>query len=618
MARTLPAPAVPRDVTPRPPASGNPYIRDLLETSLLAAIIGTTMGFVALGVRAAIAFVTGLLFRGEITTDFAALTTDFQPPAVHEWGVLVVFVPAVGALLAWGIAKSVAHEDRIRGVAEIIDIVMRRRAKVSPRSVTGNAVATIVSVGSGGSAGREGAMVQIGAAVGMIASLFSGASIRHRKILIAAGGAGAIAATFNTPIAGVIFAAEVILLEWSTRSFVPLSISSAFSVTVATYFLGDQPAFPIPAYELVATREILLYVVLGLLAGLLAITTFRTLETGDRVFALLRIPSWSKPVLGGLLVGLIGLFIPQVFGVGYETVRVALAGEFAAWALGLILVAKLVAFSLTRGSGGASGAFSPSLFLGAALGGAFGEIVNSVWPTWTASSGAYALVGMAAVYAAVTRASLTAVVMLYEMTHTFSIIIPVMIAVVIADGLSKAYAGTTLYAPRDARRRKPVETDVGVNILDIVPVGEIMTRKVETLHADAPVRQIVEKRFRTGHQGYPVLDGRGQLVGIITATDLRTKVKDEDLDKPIKRYMTPNPVTVTPTTTAHEALTEMVRLDVGHLPVVADDAPRRLVGFLTRQDLIGVERRVIEEERPGESVFDRLGDIRPPWRRIGP
>src|SRR5439155_18275971 len=186
----------------------------------------------------------------------------------------------------------------------------------------------------------------------------------------------------------------------------------------------------------------------------------------------------------------------------------------------------------------------------------------------------------------VTRASLTAVVMLYEMTHTFSIVIPVMLAVVVADALAKAYGTGSYYQGHRQAAVPPIETDASVNVLDIVTVGEIMTRDVETVFENAPVRQVVEKRFTTGHQGYPVVDERGQLVGIITNTDLRGKVKATDLDRLVREFMTRDPATVHPPTTAHHALSTMVQLDVGHLPVVEESGPRRLVGLLTRQDLI--------------------------------
>src|SRR5439155_22556483 len=206
---------------------------------------------------------------------------------------------------------------------------------------------------------------------------------------------------------------------------------------------------------------------------------------------------------------------------------------------------------------------------GSLLGAAFGAVVHAYFPLSTGDAGAYALVAMAAVFAAVTRASLTAVVMLYEMTHTFSIVIPVMLAVVIADALAKAYGTGSYYQGHAgaASATGPIETDASVNVLDIVTVGEIMTRDVETVRADAPVRQVVEKRFTTGHQGYPVVDDRGELVGIVTNTDLRSKVKDSDLDRLVREFMTRDPVTVHPSTTAHHALSTMVQLDVGHLPV---------------------------------------------------
>ena len=596
---------VPQAPFSKPPASGNAYMRDLLETSLLAAAVGALTGLVAVGVRAIINFLTGVFFRQQAEV-------YFQPPSLHSLGAWVIVVPAVGGLLAYAVVRYVAADDRIRGAAEVVRGVSTRSAKVSPRRLVGHAAATMVSVGSGGSAGREGAMVQLGGSLGMLASYVTGSSVRHRKILLAAGGAAAIGSTFNTPIAGVIFAAEVILIEWSTRSFIPLTVASAMGTLVSTQFLGTEPAFPIPEYQLVTGYEIWLYLLLGILAGLLAIAVLRSLSVSDRAFQLFPGPVWVRPVLGGLLVGVIGYLVPEVFGVGYETVRDSLQGDFVAKSLAVVLFAKLIAFAITRGSGGASGAFSPSLFLGSALGGVFGAVANLFFPGDVGSAGAYALVGMAAVYAAVTRASLTAVVMLYEMTHTFSIVIPVMLTVVVADALSKAYGEGNFY-----RLNRPgaaaLDTDASVNILDVVRVGEVMTKKVETLSADGPVRQFIDKRFTTGHQGYPVMDRLNNLVGILTSTDLRQKVKDEDLDQPARRYMTTDVVTVTPSTTVHEALTEMSRLAIGHLPVVDERDPKKLVGFLTRADVIGVERRILEDEERGEAYL--LTTLRPLLKR---
>lgn len=584
-------------------------MRDMLRLSLIAAIVGAITGLIAVGVRMAISFVTTLAFYGTVSV-------DVETPPIVVLGAWVILIPAIGALVAYGVVRIVAQDNRIRGASEIVRSVAMRRGQVSSRSLSGHALATIVSVGTGGSAGREGAMVQFAAAVGRIASGAAGASVRHRKIILGAAAGAAIGATFNTPIAGVIFAAEVVLLEWSTRSFVPITVSSAMGTLVATNLLGSEPAFPIPSYDLVASRELLLYVVLGVLAGLVAIGSLRLLALSDRVFARLSGPAWSRPVIGGLAVGLVGFAVPEAFGVGYDTVSRALAGQVFAPYLAIVLGAKVLAFSVTRGSGGASGAFSPSLFMGATLGGVFGAAVHSAFPLWTATPGAYALVGMAAVFAAVTRASLTAVVMLYEMTHTFSIVIPVMIAVVVADALAKAYGEGNYYRLGRGANRPTIETDAAVNILDTVTAGEIMAHPVDTVRNDDAVRRVVEQRFKTGHQGYPVVDAEGRLVGIITSTDMREKVTEDDLDKPVAAFMTREPLCVTPSTTAHEALTEMVRLDIGHLPVVDEVDAKRLIGFLTRTDLVSVERRVLEEEVPREAPIAKPFEAVRRWTRF--
>lgn len=578
------------------PTSGNAYMRDLVETSLLAAVVGALTGLVAIGVRSAIAFFTGLFFRGRPEIEFIT-------PIINDLGPWVVVVPALGAAIAYVIVRTLTSDHRIRGSTDVVRSVFSRRGRVSTRKLSGHAAATIVQVGSGGSAGREGAMIQFGAVLGEWASRLMGSSVRHRKILLAAGGAAAVGATFNTPIAGVLFAHEVILLEWTTRAFVPLTVASAMGTLVATRFLGSEPTFPIPPYELASGREVVFYVLLGILAGLLSILILRSIGWSDRLFARIPGPEWTKPILGGLMLGGLAFFVPSVLGVGYETVQQTLEGDFVATLLAGVLLAKVAAFAITRGSTGASGSFSPSFFMGATLGGVFGAVVHAVFPTWTGNAAAYALVGMAAVYAATTRASLTAIVMMYEMTHTFSIVIPLMLAVVVADALAKAYGRGNYYRMPGGQESLSPETDAAVNVLDLAQVNEIMTKNVETVQAEAPVRQVVEKRFSTGHQGYPVVDAEGKLVGIITSTDMRTKVKETDLNRPIRDFMTPDPAVVFPGATVHDALMQMVARNIGHLPVVDDEDARRIVGFLTRQDVLGVERRLLQEEERHDPYF---------------
>ena len=578
------------------PTSGNAYMRDLVETSLLAAVVGALTGFVAIGVRYAISFFTGVFFRGRPELEFTS-------PALHGLGPWVIVVPALGAAVAYVIVRATTGDHRIRGSTDVVRSVFQRGGRMSTRQLSGHAAATIIQVGSGGSAGREGAMVQFGAVLGQWASRVMGSSVRHRKILLAAGGAAAVGATFNTPIAGVLFAHEVILLEWTTRAFVPLTVASAMGTMVATRFLGDQPAFPIPPYELASGREIVFYLALGVLAGLLSILILRSIGWSDRLFARIPGPEWTKPVIGGLMLGVLAYFVPSVLGVGYETVQQTLEGDFVATLLFGVLLAKVAAFAITRGSTGASGSFSPSFFMGATLGGTFGAVVHYLFPSWTGNAAAYAMVGMAAVYAATTRASLTAIVMMYEMTHTFSIVIPLMLAVVVADALAKSYGRGNYYRMPGGKESVSPETDAAVNILDLVQVNEIMTKNVETVQADAPVRQVVEKRFSTGHQGYPVVDAQGNLVGIVTSTDMRTRVKEGDLDRPIREFMTPDPAHVFPAASVHDALMQMVARNIGHLPVVHDEDPRRVVGFLTRQDVLGVERRALAEEERHDPYF---------------
>ncbi|MHB8605592.1 MAG: chloride channel protein, partial [Thermoplasmatota archaeon] len=512
-------------------------------------------------------------------------------------GIFVVLIPVVGALVAAFIVRAGAEDRRIKGVSDLVETVTHRQGRLNPRKVSSHALATAVSVGSGGSAGREGIIVQFGAVAGSLVSAFGGVSVRERKTLLAAGAAGAIAATFNTPIAGIIFAIEVVLLEFRTRSFVPLAVSSVAATAVAVRFLGDQPSFPVPTFALVSPYEFPLYALLGVLAGLLAGAELGLLERSQRWFARVPGPWWLAPAAGGALVGAVAFWVPGALGIGYEWVRVALVGGFTLPILLILAAAKLISFAITKGSGGASGGFSPSLFMGAMAGGAFGIIVHGVFPTVTATSGAYALVGMAAVYAGVTRASLTAIVMLFEMTRNFEVVLPVILAVVLAEFVAKSFVGGSLYARHGVA---PTENDMAVNILDLVSVEQIMSKKVEAVKPSMTLREVVDRSFSTGHQGFPVVNLTGDLVGIITTSDLRRKVKPSEMGKLVKDVMTRDLVVATPGESAHRALTRMVTHGIGHLPVVDPDERTRLVGFLTRSDVVDVEKRALAEEAKSE------------------
>ncbi|MBI2202095.1 MAG: chloride channel protein, partial [Armatimonadetes bacterium] len=352
----------------------------------LSLCIGVGAGFGGYGFRWLIGFVqNGFWKQGASLVPWAALST--------------VLIPAVGGALVGPLVYFLARETKGHGVPEVMLAVAEEQGRMRFRVVFVKALASALCIGTGGSAGREGPIVQIGAALGSTLGQLTKVPVEILRTLVAAGAAGGISATFNAPIAGVFFSLEVILRDFSARAFSLVVLASVTATVISRALLGQNPAFFVPPYELLSPWELLLYAGLGVLTALVAKAFTWSLYRCEDLFEAWRFPEYLKPVAGGLCVGAIGLAFPQVFGVGYETLEVALRGHLAPVLMGALLVAKIAATSLTLGSGGSGGIFSPTLFLGAMLGGALGSFFHSLFPVITAPSGAYALVGMAAVFA---------------------------------------------------------------------------------------------------------------------------------------------------------------------------------------------------------------------------
>jgi len=586
---------------------GVPSVIEGLQIAFLAGVVGVVSGLLAVAVRRIIDLFTNLFF-------FQRFSYDFVSPAdaVPELGPRVILVPALGGLIIAVFVWLLTRDKKVRGTSEVMEASVFGGGKVDSWRTSVHAIATCIGLGAGGSAGREGAIVQLASGAGSAVGNLLSFSVVHRRILLGAGAAGAISATFNTPIAGLVFAVEVILLELRARSFVPLAVGSVFASVTGRAFLGDEPSFPVPAYRLVSPYELAIYLALGIVAGLISVLFLRAVDSTEGLFGRLDMPFWMKPVVGGVVVGVTGLIVPLSLGVGYEAVAAALHGEIAILFLIILLVAKLVAYTFTQGSGGASGAFSPSLFIGAMLGGAFGLAAQRFFPELTGPAGAYALVGMAAFYGATARATFTAIVMLFEMTRNYDIILPLILACVAADLLARAFYPDSVYTSKLSKKGLPFEFDIGVNILDTTTVREVMSTPVDTVRPEMTIKEVVERTLRTGHQGFPVLDERGALVGLITSNDLRHKVGPGDLERKVGDVMTTKLVVAHPDEILHSALTKMVRGGFGHLPVVKRDNPTWLVGFLTRSDVMNVEKRKLEEElMPLEAKIYRLGGPEP-------
>ncbi|HIE17329.1 MAG TPA: CBS domain-containing protein [Dehalococcoidia bacterium] len=507
----------------------------------------------------------------------------------------VILLPAIGGLIVGSLIYfSRAAEAKGHGVPEVMEAIATKGGRIRARVAAVKILASSICIGSGGSVGREGPIVQIGSTVGSILGQRLLLSQEWIKTLVACGAAGGISATFNAPIAGVFFAHEVILGRVLTRHFGFVVISSVVAGVVAHSFLGDYQSFSVPAYTLNSYWELLFYFILGVACALIAVAFIRMLYKTEDIFAAVNMPEYLKPALGGIAVGLIGLYSPYLFGVGYQGVERALLGEIGLFTLTGLLLLKILATSFTLGSGGSGGIFAPSLFMGAMFGGIFGEVANRLFPGITAPSGAYALVGMAAVFSAAARAPITAIIILFEMTRDYAIILPLMLAVVVGTLIAYRLSPESIYTLKLRRRGISLRAREEVDLLERVTVAEVMTRDFPTVSPEMSLAELAEKFTKSKHHGFPVVDVQGNLRGMVTLADLESRMgTGEGLT--VADIATTNLVTAYPDESLHDVVHRLGAREVGRVPVVDRRKPSRLLGVLRRYDVVKAYVKAISQ-----------------------
>jgi CIC family chloride channel protein len=477
-----------------------------------------------------------------------------------------------------------------------MEAVVLKGGVLKLRTIGIRAFASAVTLGTGGSAGREGPIAQIGSAIGSFTGQVFKMSGSNTRTLLGCGAAGGIAATFNAPIAGALFALEIILGDWQVATFSPVIMSSVIATTTARYFHGNEPAFHVPLYQMVSPVEIVFYIILGILAGLFALIFIHTLDRFETFFEeKIPVHPWLKPAVGGLLVGIIGLMFPQIFGNGYEAMGDALMGNMAfTMMLGLIFL-KILATSLTLGSGGSGGVFAPSLYIGAMLGGTFGSIVHHFFPTVTATKGAYALVGMGATVAAAAHAPLTNILILFELTGDYHIILPIMVSCIMSTLVIRGLSPHSIYSIRLHQKGITIEAGKEVNILQGIRVSDAMTTEVEVIPENMRFQEILTHITQSRYSNFPVVNSKGQLAGILSFQDIRQHVFDPDLEHLVvaKDLATLAVTTITPSDNLKDALAKLAYRSIEQLPVVDARDPKKLVGILTRRDIITTYNKAI-------------------------
>jgi CIC family chloride channel protein len=506
----------------------------------------------------------------------------------------LLIIPALGGAIFGPLIYRFAREAKGHGVPEVMEAVALRGGRIRPRVAIVKSLASAICIGTGGSVGREGPIAQIGSALGStVGQLFRLSDDRVRN-LVACGAAGGIAATFNAPIAGSVFALEVILGQFHATYFGAVVISAVVADVVAQTFEGNMRAFAIPDYVLVNPWELLFYALLGLLAALTAVGFTRLLYLSEDLWDRLTFPEYLKPVLGGVLLGVVGILtpkidgFPRVFGVGYDTITQALFGQLALQMTVVLLFAKILATIVTLGSGGSGGIFAPSLFMGAMLGEAFGQVVHAIFPAMTAPAGAYALVGMAAVFSGAAHAPITAILILFEMTGDYHIILPLMLTTVMSTLVSRLISRESIYTLKLTRRGVHLQQGQDVDVMQSISVRDAMTTDVDTVPLTMSLEELADEFSRSHHHGFPVVDGIGELAGVVSIQDLeRAKAAGPIEGRTVADITTREGLLVAyPYEPMWKALRRLGRRDVGRLPVVEEEGSRRLVGAVRRSDII--------------------------------
>ncbi|MCC9311414.1 chloride channel protein [Kitasatospora sp. RB6PN24] len=550
---------------------------------VLALVIGAGAGLGAIAFRWLIKTFT-LLLSGH--ADYAAAGHAANPhvPFLGRW--FVVLAPVVAGLLYGPLVQRFAREARGHGVPEVMFAVARRGGRIAPQVALVKSLASALTIGGGGSVGREGPIVQIGSALGSTLGRIVRVPEDRMKVLVACGAAGGIAATFNAPLAGVFFAMELILRDFTAEAFGMVVLSSVTSSVIGRAAFGDTPFMKLPAFGVHHLSQYLLFALLGALAGAVGVGFTRILYCiEDACDWAWRGPEWARPAVGGLLLGLVLLVLPEMYGVGYPVLENAVAGKYVIAFLVLLLIGKIVATSLTIGIGGSGGVFAPSLFMGAMLGSAFGATAQHLAPGTTGPVGPYALIGMGAVFAGAARAPITAVIILFELTGEYTIILPLMAAIVLATLTSRALSRDTIYTLKLRRRGIDLDHQPTTPPLAGLTVATAMDPLPPALDETTPLAKAADLLAASPHGALPVITADGAYLGIATASSAAELLADGDHDDTAIDAITHRPALITAETQLSDALGLLVNANGRGLPVL-DAGHTHLTGWLTHQSVL--------------------------------
>ena len=574
------------------------------QLSLLALSLGVVTGLGAVLFRDLIGLIHNLLFAGQVSVHYDA--NVFTAPS--PWGALVILVPVLGAVGVTFLVSNFAPEAKGHGVPEVMDAIYYKAGVIRPVVALVKSLASAIAIGSGASVGREGPIIQIGSALGSTLGQIIRMPAGQRIALVAAGAGAGIASTFNTPIGGVMFAIELMMPEVSVETFLPVAIATGTATFVGRWFFGDSPAFQVPPLQAMAVDPsalvvLVLFAALGALAGVVAAGFIRGLHLAEDVFDRIKY-RYLRHMLGMLLLGVLIYLLFRtlgqyyVDGVGYATVQAVLTGQISTfWLLGLLCVCKALATSLSLGSGSSGGIFSPSLFIGATLGGGFAALVNGAGLPIQLSIPAFAMVGMGAVVGGGTGAVMTAVTMIFEMTRDYSIVMPMIVAVAMSIGTRRVLSRETIYTLKLVRRGRASPKARHANMFLVRSARDVMDADIQVLPAQASFDDYLRQPEHAGRLRHVVVTDKGHIYGVIRVnTGLRRGLEGATTGVSLGEVASRNFTVVPEDETAFDVIRRMWRRNAIMAVVV------RAGGIPRAGDVVGV----ITKEHVADSVADSI------------
>ena len=550
--------------------------------SAVAVCVAIAAAVVAVILARLIGLVTNLAYYGRYSTRFSA-------PSIEHFGAWSALVPVAGAIVVGIMARYGSAAIRGHGIPEVMERVLYGKSRIPLRVMFLKPISAAIAIGTGGPFGAEGPIIATGGALGSIVGQVFHVTADERKTLLAAGAAAGMTATFGSPVSAVLLAVELLLFEYRARSIIPVALASAAATAVRMALLGSAPVFTLPPIAQPGWEALAFYALLGVAIGLASVAITRLVYGLEDAFAKLPVHWMWWPALGAVVVGAVGLVEPRTLGVGYTNIDAILSGGILGGALLALVALKLVSWSVYLGSGTSGGTLAPLFTIGGGLGALLGAAAVAAVPSFGVDPHVAALVGMAAIFAGASHALLASVVFAFETTRQPLGMLPLLAGCAAAYLVSQLLMRHSIMTEKLARRGTVVRTEYAVDFLSQVRVDEAMSREVVTFAAGETLDAIREKLEAGGagltHQGFPVVDADGTLLGVVTRRDIYAAEHPRDIA--VRHVIRRSPAIAFPDNTLREAADHMVRERVGRLPVVDREAPRRVIGILSRSDLLG-------------------------------